>query len=153
MSFADRLAVVRAGRLEQVGPPEAAYLRPRTAFVASFLGTTNLLRGEAHGRAADTPLGTVALSDAAEGRVLLSLRPEALRFDPHRGVAVTVVSRAFKGHDLTFRCALLRDPEDPGGRPGDTLIVQTGPECGLQVGDVTRLRPVADAVPLEISPR
>ncbi|MCH1927185.1 ABC transporter ATP-binding protein, partial [Shewanella sp. C31] len=45
LSFADRLGVMRGGRLEQVGTPEEVYLRPKTPFVAQFLGRTNLLLG------------------------------------------------------------------------------------------------------------
>ena len=146
MTFADRLAVIRAGRLEQMGAPEQAYLRPRSAFVASFLGTTHLIRGQADGATADTPLGIVPLAEPAEGGVLLSIRPETLRFDPHRGAPVTVTSRAFKGHDLTYRCALVEETET--GR-ATTFVVQTGPDCPVQVGDVTHLRVDGAATALE----
>ena len=45
MTMSDRLAVMRDGRVEQVGPPEEVYERPSTAFVAGFLGASNLLEG------------------------------------------------------------------------------------------------------------
>ncbi|MCC7205997.1 MAG: ABC transporter ATP-binding protein [Anaerolineae bacterium] len=45
MALADRIVVMRAGVIEQVGPPEALYHRPANAFVADFLGTTNLFEG------------------------------------------------------------------------------------------------------------
>lgn len=147
MSFSDRLAVMRAGRLEQVAPPEEAYLRPRTAFVASFLGTTNLVRGRGKGAVAATDLGDLPLVQPTTGPLLLSVRPENLVFDEHAGVEVEVTHRAFKGHDLTFRCRPL-DRE-----AGDGLIVQTGPECPVQVGDRVFLRVQGGAVPLEASPR
>lgn len=145
MTFADRLAVMRAGRLEQEGVPEDAYLRPRTAFVASFLGRTNLLRGEARGDTAATSLGRVPLTSRAEGPVLLSLRPEDLRFAERGGVPVAVTARAFKGHDLTYRCTLTHDPE----QAGEQIVVQTGPECALRVGDAARLVVGGHAVPLD----
>jgi putative spermidine/putrescine transport system ATP-binding protein len=44
--MSDRLAVFNRGRIEQVGPPADVYERPATAFVAGFVGTSNLLRGE-----------------------------------------------------------------------------------------------------------
>ena len=44
--LADRLEVMNAGRLLEVGPPDELYLRPQTEFVATFLGTANLLLGE-----------------------------------------------------------------------------------------------------------
>lgn len=45
--MSDRLAVFNAGRIEQVGPPAEVYERPSTRFVAGFVGTSNLLSGEA----------------------------------------------------------------------------------------------------------
>jgi spermidine/putrescine transport system ATP-binding protein len=46
MTMSDRLAVMRLGRIEQVGPPEDVYESPQTQFVAGFLGASNLLDGE-----------------------------------------------------------------------------------------------------------
>ena len=46
MTMSDRLAVMRAGKVEQLGPPEEVYESPQTEFVASFLGASNLLEGE-----------------------------------------------------------------------------------------------------------
>jgi spermidine/putrescine transport system ATP-binding protein len=46
MTMSDRLAVMRNGRIEQVGPPEEVYENPQTQFVAAFLGASNLLEGE-----------------------------------------------------------------------------------------------------------
>src|SRR5204862_1332148 len=46
MTMSNRLAVMRHGRIEQIGGPEEVYERPRTGFVAGFLGASNLLEGE-----------------------------------------------------------------------------------------------------------
>jgi len=46
LTMSDRIAVFHLGRIEQVGPPAEVYERPQTEFVASFVGTSNLLRGE-----------------------------------------------------------------------------------------------------------
>ena len=59
MTMSDRIAVMRAGRIEQLGTPEELYERPTTAFVAGFLGVSNLLEGEVAGR--DGSLVTVRL--------------------------------------------------------------------------------------------
>ena len=61
MTMSDRIAVMRAGRIEQLGTPEELYERPTTAFVAGFLGVSNLLDGEVAGR--DGSLVTGALPD------------------------------------------------------------------------------------------
>jgi len=82
LSFADRLAVMRGGQIDQVGTPEAVYDHPRTLFVAQFLGRTNLLLSRARGPEADTPLGPVPLAEEAEGTVMVSLRPEHLTLKP-----------------------------------------------------------------------
>jgi spermidine/putrescine transport system ATP-binding protein len=50
MTMSDRLAVMRQGRIEQIGGPEEVYEHPRTVFVAGFLGASNLLDGEVTGR-------------------------------------------------------------------------------------------------------
>ncbi len=49
MTMADAIAVMNRGRIEQLGPPEELYERPRTSFVARFLGASNLLRGAVEG--------------------------------------------------------------------------------------------------------
>ncbi|MCC7272027.1 MAG: ABC transporter ATP-binding protein [Alphaproteobacteria bacterium] len=87
LAISDRIAVMRAGRLEQVGAPAAIYRAPATPFVAEFLGATNLLTGRVAGRE-DGHLLVDALGrrfrlpavDAAAGTdVTFSLRPEALQ--------------------------------------------------------------------------
>ncbi len=87
LAISDRIAVLRGGRVEQTDSPEAIYSLPKTAFVAEFLGSTNMLRGTAgvfdgH-ETAIAACGTqlrVRGRVGAEGEpVLLSIRPEALR--------------------------------------------------------------------------
>lgn len=85
--MSDRIAVMRAGRVEQVGEPQAIYRRPASAFVAGFVGTTNLFGGTVarrEGDAIEVTTGSGALrARSADGqpgeRVDLSLRPEAFR--------------------------------------------------------------------------
>jgi ABC-type Fe3+/spermidine/putrescine transport system ATPase subunit len=87
LSMSDRIAVMRSGRVEQVGDPQAIYRQPATAFVASFVGTTNLFRGAVERRSGDTIEvaiggGTLrARSDSGQAgeTVEISLRPEAFR--------------------------------------------------------------------------
>src|SRR5690606_11491954 len=83
--------VMRHGRIEQLGRPEELYERPRTEFVAGFLGVSNLLDGEVSGRSNDhveirLTDGTLlrAPAEAANGatRVRIGVRPEKLRVLP-----------------------------------------------------------------------
>uniref|UniRef100_UPI003F4A536C ABC transporter ATP-binding protein n=1 Tax=Micromonospora aurantiaca (nom. illeg.) TaxID=47850 RepID=UPI003F4A536C len=87
MTMADTVAVMNAGRIEQLGAPADIYEYPATAFVANFLGQSNLLAAEAGGRAADdvlvtahgsrfsVPAGRARLTD---GPAFLGVRPEKL---------------------------------------------------------------------------
>ena len=88
MTMSDRIAVMRHGRIEQLGRPEELYERPRTEFVAGFLGVSNLLDGEVDERGAD--LTTIRLGDGTVLRapsstvngatsVRVGVRPEKLR--------------------------------------------------------------------------
>jgi iron(III) transport system ATP-binding protein len=65
MTLGDRVVVMRAGRIEQVGSPEEVYKRPRTRFAADFMGIPNLMDGivratDATGIAVDTAIGTLS---------------------------------------------------------------------------------------------
>jgi inositol-phosphate transport system ATP-binding protein len=80
-TMADRIVCMRAGRIEQVGTPDDLYRRPRSLFIASFIGSppVNLIPGEARGGAVHA--GPVAFPcDGAEGAITVGLRPEHLRF-------------------------------------------------------------------------
>jgi len=87
LAISDRVAVMRTGRVEQVADPRAIYEKPDTAFVASFVGTANLLEGVVRGHEGDVMEvvfggGVIRVRGAtanAGDKVVLSLRPEALR--------------------------------------------------------------------------
>ncbi len=78
MATSDRIAVMNAGRIEQIDAPHLLYTRPRTRFVAGFVGRTNLLEARVEGgelRLDGVGLGRLAQAD---GPVLISLRPQAM---------------------------------------------------------------------------
>ena len=142
LSFADRLGVMRGGQIDQVGTPEEVYYQPRTLFVAQFLGRTNLLLSQAAGTTADTPLGTVALNHEAEGTVLVSMRPEHLALEAPEnadGPVGTVVGRAFKGHDITYRVCC----------NGSEYLVHSDNRTLYEPGDTVAIRALEPAVVLE----
>jgi iron(III) transport system ATP-binding protein len=142
LSFSDRLAVMRGGQIDQAGPPEDVYYRPRTLFVAQFLGRTNLLLSHATGTEADTPLGHVQLDREAEGTVLVSLRPEHLTLaapETNDGPVGTIVGRAFKGHDITYRVQC----------DGTEYLVHTDNRISFDPGDTVAIRSLEPAVVLE----
>jgi len=87
LSMSDRIAVMRAGRVEQLGEPAAIYGAPASPFVAKFVGATNLFEGVVTGRVGDQidvaiAGGALRVHDAraqAGDRVEISIRPEAIR--------------------------------------------------------------------------
>jgi len=142
LSFADRVAVMRGGQIEQVGTPEDVYYRPRTLFVAQFLGRTNLLLSDAAGTEAETAIGRIRLDRPSSGTVLVSLRPEHLTLEPPEsdaGPHGTVVGRAFKGHDITYRVEC----------DGAEYLVHTHNRMSYEPGDPVCIRPQEAAVVLE----
>jgi ABC-type Fe3+/spermidine/putrescine transport system ATPase subunit len=118
MVTSDRIAVMNQGRVEQVDAPRALYARPRTRFVAGFIGRTNFLEGEARGAEVAfegfaIPAGRFATPPPPRGIVSFSLRPQSIQL--HRqapattdGVAVVpgrIAQRAYLGEywDYTVR--------------------------------------------------
>lgn len=103
MTFADKVGVMQQGQLVQLDTPQQVYHNPANAFVAKFLGHTNLLLGQAQGYLAQTPLGSINLSNPHEGEVHLSLRPENLALTPcDDPQAAKVIDRQFRGHDYLY---------------------------------------------------
>ncbi|MFL5679326.1 MAG: ABC transporter ATP-binding protein [Chloroflexota bacterium] len=105
LTMSDRIAVFEAGRIEQVGTPADVYERPSTPFVAGFVGTSNLLRG-------DVAAAIVGSSGT------FTIRPEKIRMaDPATAVAADEISAAgrirqvvYLGSDTRYHVAL-----DAGG--------------------------------------
>jgi spermidine/putrescine transport system ATP-binding protein len=115
--MADRIAVMRSGQIVQMGSPTDLYRRPRTRFVAEFLGQTNLIPATVAGREGDLlavtaasgpvraemPPETTMPEPAAGTKVLLSIRPESLRLatkdaaSPLRG---TLIEMTYLGEIL-----------------------------------------------------
>ena len=118
LEISDRIAVMRAGRIEQISTPDELYLRPVNRFVAGFVGEANLLPGEVRHGEVQTLVGRFragddALADGARAEVLL--RPEQLHMlpveklsSPPRPEAVlTIVRRVFHGSEVHH---VLRSP-------------------------------------------
>jgi multiple sugar transport system ATP-binding protein len=106
LTLADRLGVMRAGRLEQIGTPEEVYRRPANQFVASFIGQPpmNLLPCEVSADRRSLKSGEVKIEIAPPGsagaNVILGIRPEAFSLAPRENWAsfeVQVVQTEFVG--------------------------------------------------------
>ena len=89
MTMSDRIAVMRSGRIDQIGAPENVYERPATEFVAAFLGASNLLDGtvgpvEGEHRTIELTSGEkirvpAAAMNGADDAIRLGVRPEKIR--------------------------------------------------------------------------
>jgi thiamine transport system ATP-binding protein len=97
-ALADRVAVLDAGAILQIGTPEDLWRRPRTERLARFLGLANILAGEIRGGWAGTTLGPVPVpAGTPDGPAGLVIRPRAFRADPRGPLEATVISRLFRG--------------------------------------------------------
>jgi iron(III) transport system ATP-binding protein len=105
LSLADRVAVMRDGRIQQEGTPEEVYGRPTSKWVTGFLGDVELLPGDASGGAVECELGRFPIPAELEGEVDVVIRPEAVALGQgpaprgDRGHEGVVVAREYYGHD------------------------------------------------------
>ena len=152
MTMSDRIAVMRFGRIEQIGPPEEIYERPATEFVAGFLGASNLLDGTVEGTAdgrmsvrlvtGDVIAVQGAQADGAGGTVKVGVRPEKIKLALGGGdaapggwnsVAGTLRMATYVGvsHQFTI--------DGPGDRPLTVYAQNLGAETVPAPGQPVRL--------------
>jgi iron(III) transport system ATP-binding protein len=149
LSIADRMAVMFAGRIAQVGAPHQLYRRPASAQIADFLGETNVLRGRVRESSAgdctlETELGILhaARDDRAAvgGSCVLSIRPEAVLIgtngDASNHFTARVTERIYLGEAVqltltvgaaTLRASITERAGAPGAQPGDSVHCSVDP--------------------------
>lgn len=103
LSMADRVAVMRAGRIEQLGSVDEVYLRPNSRWVAEFVGDADILPGTASDGSVDCELGRLAAIPGIDGEVDVVLRPEnvalATAGNGNGAVEAVVLEQHQYGHD------------------------------------------------------
>ncbi len=146
MVMSDRIALLRSGELEQVATPREIYSRPATAYVAQFIGHTNLLKGDVR----DGVVRCGSLSwpvSLPDGPTLFSLRPEHIRLAASDAANVRirgrVLQQAFHGATelirvecsdglvLTVRTASgsnVANEVDLEFSPDDAVVVRESPQ-------------------------
>ncbi|NNN36242.1 ABC transporter ATP-binding protein [Streptomyces sp. S3(2020)] len=131
-ALADRVVVMRDGRIAQSGTPLEVWQRPANEFVARFLGFENVVEGVVGGEAADTPWGKLPVPvDAAQGLRGLLVRPAGVRLTgADEGLPCTVAARTFKGTHVAVR---LR-PEGDAPHLEAACALREAPEVGDRVG-------------------
>jgi spermidine/putrescine transport system ATP-binding protein len=151
MTMADRIAVMNHGRIEQLGTPTELYETPSTAFVASFLGVSNLIPGTVSG------LDTVRLHSGPEvrvrpdalagrsGEVAVGIRPEKIELGQGQSNSLdgTVVEEAYVGVATQYivetacgRLTVYRQNASPGlngAAPGQRLTLSWSPDSTFVV--------------------
>lgn len=141
LSFAERVAVMNSGTIEQIGTPEDVYRQPKTVYVANFLGKTNIIETNIKNGAAETPFGPFAIDFPDTTDVLLSIRPEHFTIekrppDTSDRKLGRIAAREFKGHDFTYRVEV----------DGTPYFVQTDYQRHFQVGETVSLKPIEAVV-------
>ncbi|SDX94759.1 iron(III) transport system ATP-binding protein [Micromonospora pattaloongensis] len=144
LSLADEVAVMRDGRVVQMGTPTSVYRTPADPWVAAFVGEAVLLPGTAHQGRAQTPIGTAPIlptaADEAPTPVTVLIRPEQLDLTAaHRAapgaVTATVLRRDFHGHD-TLTVVRLADGTELAARSLDGAEHHgPGSEVALKIRD------------------
>ncbi len=148
MAMSDRIAVMSAGRLQQVGTPAEIYEHPANRFVATFVGHANLIEARLTGRVVDgiaeaeaaggfLVSGRAPVRPSADGSVLAVLRYEKVRVrsadGAEAGIPATVIERTYMGSSLRFSCRI----------PGDVLLTadtpNASPERDIEEGAAVRL--------------
>jgi ABC-type Fe3+/spermidine/putrescine transport system ATPase subunit len=115
MVTSDRIAVMNHGRIEQVDHPRALYNRPRTRFVAGFIGRTNFIEGTSDGHQISfdgfaLPRAAFGRDVPSQGKAAFSVRPHSMRLsdgppttrDGCTSVGVVVLERAFLGEHWDY---------------------------------------------------
>jgi ABC-type Fe3+/spermidine/putrescine transport system ATPase subunit len=149
MALSDRIALLRAGALEQVAGPREIYAHPATAYTAKFIGQTNLLRAQVQAGVATVSGMSWRVSGSAEsGSATFSLRPECIRllgrFSPGVRMAdggpvrfrARVKTQTFGGSTDLLEVALA----------DDSLLRVRVPSCGTLEGDAEFEFTPADAI-------
>ncbi|TQS43271.1 ABC transporter ATP-binding protein [Cryptosporangium phraense] len=147
LAVADRVGVMRAGNLEQIGAPEEVYARPSTAFVAEFVGLSNRLPGEVRDGGVVEVLGQVLPMASAEAAsrgtaVTAYVRPEAVQVSADDTADARVVAAAFLGPSSRVTVTM------PGG---ETVIAQVPSSTVSSLGPGTAVRVSFAPTPVAVS--
>jgi iron(III) transport system ATP-binding protein len=134
LSLADRIAVMRTGRVLQVDEPARLYAQPADRFVATFVGDADLLPGEIDGDSVATAVGRLRLAEAngLTGVVDVALRPERVKLRLDGGGHAVVAALTYFGHDQLVE-ATLDDGRRVRSRMGPAQAFEPGDRVSVSV--------------------
>jgi spermidine/putrescine ABC transporter ATP-binding subunit len=155
LAMSDRIAILSDGRVNQVGSPVDVYFKPATAFVATFVGKTNLMRCKSVGEGRVTHKGlTFNLArNPGQEECVVSIRPESIKVGPSaaestNSVAGVVEEGIFQGTDVELRVKvddvtfIVRSRVNQRLAIGDSVSLGWEPEAAVLVEDTAS--PVLD---------
>ena len=134
-ALANRIVVMNAGRVEQIGSPERIYTMPASLFVADFVGETTILAGERRQGSVALKAGGTFADPGKDGSVRVMIRPEKIQFAPN-GIAAVITDVVYFGASLKISARLpsgenliLRASDSAASRvkPGETRHVSWSP--------------------------
>lgn len=130
-SLADRIALMRDGKIVQEGTSEELYFAPASRWAAEFVGAGNVLTGPVADGLVHTPLGAFPANGNTTSQVLI--RPELLELELDLAGDAVVVAREFRGHDVFYRVRL-NGTELVSQRPS-TEVVPLGARVSIRLHD------------------
>jgi len=130
-SLADRIALMREGKIVQEGTSEELYFAPASRWAAEFVGAGNVLSGPVADGLVHTPLGAFPANGDTTSQVLI--RPELLELELDPAGDAMVVAREFRGHDVFYRVRL-NGTELVSQRPS-TEVVPLGARVSIRLHD------------------
>lgn len=135
MRLGDRIALLRQGRLIQLGTGKQVYTHPVDVEAARFFCDLNEFEGAVRGGMVSTPLGVFPAPGRADGTpVLIAIRPQSIRLKPKGyGLPARILSRAFLGEVEVFDLALAGVERPIRARMQDAPPSLTGPEVGVEM--------------------
>ncbi|HEY8416555.1 MAG TPA: ABC transporter ATP-binding protein [Limnochordales bacterium] len=151
-AICDRIAVMRSGRLEQVGTPQELYALPATEFVARFIGASNVLPGrlvEGDGRCVATALGLLPCHPACRepsGQVAVCVRPEWFQLDPAGPLSGVVRRVLYEGDAVELVVAVTGQGLEAD--PARDIVIRVATAQPPLPGETVRFRVAAPYVPV-----
>ena len=138
LTMSDRIGVMSAGKLQQVGSPRDIYTRPVNRFVASFIGETNFLPGQTVPGGVRLGCGAVfEVVGAKAGAVTLTVRPEQVRIEPAGAAGIPAVLKSLVYFGTDTHCHLTLSD---GAAVVARVQNPTGGDVGLAVGQAVTVR-------------
>ncbi|MEG1380944.1 MAG: ABC transporter ATP-binding protein [Ruthenibacterium sp.] len=155
LNMSDRIAIMRGGLLEQIGTPAEVYDRPKTAYVAQFVGSANIVRGKCISQTGETlavevcggtvPAIAIGQTFAAGSDITLAVRSEHLLLfkcdNQNKGLCATVTEKSFAGGMLRIALKLTDGTELVASRHGIDIDYESG-DCVCVSWDAQSAVPV-----------